>query len=126
VEARKRVELTGTNRSCGLTIFFFLIFDAWRFDAKVLYASERKTNLCSQTFAGKKLSGGNGGGATPDPIPNSAVKPSSADGTARETVWESRTPPGIIFTSPIEQSVGLFLVSILVPYFEAPHPDVRT
>ena len=39
--------------------------------------------------------GGHSGGVTPDPIPNSEVKPSSADGTARETVWESRTPPGI-------------------------------
>ena len=33
------------------------------------------------------------GGALPDPIPNSVVKPSSADGTARETVWESRSSP---------------------------------
>ena len=37
--------------------------------------------------------GGFGGGETPGPIPNPEVKPSSADGTARETVWESRTPP---------------------------------
>ena len=38
--------------------------------------------------------GGHSGGVTPDPIPNSEVKPSSADGTAWETVWESRTSPG--------------------------------
>ena len=37
--------------------------------------------------------GGNGGGVTPLPIPNREVKPSSADGTARETGWESRSPP---------------------------------
>src|SRR5690348_2227694 len=43
------------------------------------------------------LPGGDGGGATPDPIPNSVVKPSSADGTAQATVWESRTPPGLFF-----------------------------
>src|SRR4051812_6889420 len=30
---------------------------------------------------------------TPGPIPNPEVKPTSADGTAPETVWESRTPP---------------------------------
>ncbi len=36
-----------------------------------------------------KLSGGNGGGETPVPIPNTAVKPSSADGTA-VYLWESR------------------------------------
>ena len=37
--------------------------------------------------------GGNRGGAPPDPISNSEVKPSSADGTARETVWKSRSLP---------------------------------
>ena len=37
--------------------------------------------------------GGDGGGGTPGPIPNPEAKPSSADGTAPETVWESRTPP---------------------------------
>ena len=39
--------------------------------------------------------GGFGEGETPGPIPNPEVKPFSADGTARETVWESRTPPDI-------------------------------
>ena len=29
----------------------------------------------------------------PVPIPNTEVKLFSADGTARETVWESRSPP---------------------------------
>jgi hypothetical protein len=37
--------------------------------------------------------GGYGEGETPGPIPNPVVKPFSADGTALETVWESRTPP---------------------------------
>jgi hypothetical protein len=35
---------------------------------------------------------GHSGGGTPGPIPNPEVKPSSADGTARATVWESRSP----------------------------------
>ena len=39
--------------------------------------------------------GGYGEGETPGPIPNPEVKPFSADGTALETVWESRTPPDI-------------------------------
>ena len=34
-------------------------------------------------------------GETPVPIPNTMVKPYAADGTARETVWESRWLPGI-------------------------------
>ena len=37
--------------------------------------------------------GGHGGGVTPVPIPNTEVKPSSADGTWVERPWESRTPP---------------------------------
>jgi hypothetical protein len=39
------------------------------------------------------LFGGDGGGDTPVSIPNTEVKPSSADGTALVTEWESRTPP---------------------------------
>ncbi len=37
--------------------------------------------------------GGHSGGVTPFPIPNTEVKPSSADGTWDECPWESRTPP---------------------------------
>src|SRR3954454_15499245 len=37
--------------------------------------------------------GGHSGGETPGLIPNPEAKPSSADGTAPERVWESRTPP---------------------------------
>ena len=40
----------------------------------------------------RELSGGNGGGVTPVPIPNTAVKPSSADGTWDVGPWESRSP----------------------------------
>ena len=32
-------------------------------------------------------------GETPVPIPNTMVKPQAADGTALETVWESRWLP---------------------------------
>ena len=39
--------------------------------------------------------------ATPVLIPNTEVKPFSADGTARVTVWESRTRPGLHIKSPI-------------------------
>ena len=54
----------------------------------------------------QSFSGGYGGRATPDPIPNSVVKPSSADGTAGETLWESRTPPDLW---PPRQRGGLFI-----------------
>ena len=32
---------------------------------------------------------------TPVPIPNTMVKPQTADGTALETVWESRWAPNL-------------------------------
>src|SRR5438093_11855853 len=35
-------------------------------------------------------------GDPPVPIPNTAVKPLSPDGTARASVWESRKSPGYI------------------------------
>ena len=40
-----------------------------------------------------KFLGDHGEGVTPVPIPNTEVKPFSADGTAWVTVWESRTLP---------------------------------
>ena len=53
--------------------------------------------------------GGNGEEDTPVPIPNTEVKLFSADGTARETGWESRTPPKILFKKPdIILDIGLF------------------
>ena len=50
--------------------------------------------------------GGHGGGATPVPIPNTAVKSSSADGTARAAWWESRTSPGLLFRSRPRVATG--------------------
>ena len=40
------------------------------------------------------------------PIPNRTVKVYSADGTARETVWQSRTLPGILVR--IQDNLGIF------------------
>jgi hypothetical protein len=55
----------------------------------------------------RQFSGGLTGGATPDPISNSEVKTFRADGTAGETLWESRSPPGIILSpEPTNQIVG--------------------
>ena len=41
--------------------------------------------------------GGNSGGATPVPIPNTAVKSSSADGTWTARSWKSRSLPGTFY-----------------------------
>ncbi len=53
-------------------------------------------SLKSGVFFQKSFSGGCSEEETPVPIPNTAVKLLSADGTAWVTVWESRSPPGII------------------------------
>ena len=50
----------------------------------------RFTEAAQRTFYGF---GGNVGRVTPDPIPNSEVKPIRADGTAGAALWESRTSP---------------------------------
>ena len=45
-------------------------------------------------FARKTIDlGGHSGGEIPVPIPNTEVKPASADGTWLDSAWESRTPP---------------------------------
>ena len=54
-------------------------------------------------------SGGNGERVPPVPIPNTEVKPLSADGTWLETARESRTPPDPFSRKRTEYV--LFLVS---------------
>src|SRR5687768_3541121 len=60
-----------------------------RVHCAVLNARTRQmlVRICSQSY------GGHGERETPGPIPNPEAKPLSADGTALETGWESRTPP---------------------------------
>ena len=41
-------------------------------------------------------------GETPVPIPNTMVKTKAADGTALETVWESRWPPAPKKKKPVK------------------------
>ena len=53
------------------------------------------------------VSGDYGKEVTPVPIPNTEVKLFSADGTAWESVWESRTLPEL-FIKPLDSSRGFF------------------
>ena len=46
-------------------------------------------------------------GATPVPIPNTMVKTQTADGTALETVWESRWPPNLKEKSKGRSAAGV-------------------
>jgi hypothetical protein len=57
----------------------------------------------------------------PVPIPNTAVKLLSPDGTARASVWESRTSPGLLQQSPLITERAL---SFLLPSYAEFHlPD---
>src|ERR1041385_2250384 len=68
---------------------------------------QRSSVDCSPSTVGCfQVSGGFAGGATPVPISNTEVKPSRADGTAGETLWESRTPPGSLPEAPASRLRG--------------------
>src|SRR6202022_3740902 len=49
---------------------------------------------------------------TPVPIPNTEVKPRRADDTARVTVWERRSPPGLILEAVLSNQSGLFVFAL--------------
>ena len=70
VEAQQCVKLTGTNSSIGLIVLIACVhgFSVRKIPASCLFVLRRP--------------GGYGGVAAPDPIPNSAVKHPSADGTS--------------------------------------------
>ena len=58
-----------------------------------------------------RVPGGHRSRATPVPIPNTEVKPATADGTVWETAWESRSLPGVFVKKPdVRNRVGLFAV----------------
>ncbi len=63
------------------------------------------------TLFENKSSGAYTGGETPDPIPNSEVKPSRADDTAGETRWESRSAPGDLYIF-----ISLKFLTSFLPY----------
>ena len=138
METLQGVELTGTNRPCGLITIIFTVFEMGTLkgfpyppamvrcrrsrqaphageDGADSRLRESRSKLGERARLGfykrarssrhQKISGGNSGGATPDPISNSEVKPSRADGTAGETLWESRSPPGL-FSLVWEPSEG--------------------
>src|SRR5262245_18127553 len=57
-----------------------------------------------------KFAGGHRIRVTPVPIPNTEVKPDTADGTVWETVWESRSLPALFRRARREQSRRAFFV----------------
>ena len=69
-----------------------------------------RTDTSHDSTAFLNLAGDNSEEATPDPIPNSEVKLFCVDGTARVTVWESRTSPAFfcLFFDKIVRTNGAF------------------
>ena len=105
--------MTTTNQSLGLTIKFTQAtrpFGDLRFKisdlrsqreliTQVDFIKSCTRDLPQQSFSiflrSQKFSGDFVDRVTPVPIPNTEVKPVGADGTARETAWESRKSPGL-------------------------------
>ena len=92
MEAQQCVELTGTNspRACLLTSLASTV----RFPR---FGREPEPHRLDRLTSPYRF-GGHGERETPGSIPNPEAKPLSADGTARVTAWESRTPPDILST----------------------------
>jgi hypothetical protein len=84
--------------------------------------------MCSPTETARdtvsQSYGGHSGGETPGPIPNPEAKPSSADGTALDRVWESRTPPNTICQNTLRPLV--WGCSAFRNHPTAPHQQTRT
>ena len=83
--------------------------------------------VAGSVFFSLKVFGGNSEEVTPVPIPNTEVKLFSADGTARETVWESKTPPENLVESPVVgNDAGLFYWALppeVVVWLSTSQPD---
>ena len=125
MDAPRGVELTDTNPPCGLTIDSFCkltthcrergeeelpfagylvvrtscVRGALRRDAgatcRRAYVPPPHFKFRRRRRAPNRFPGGHRSRVTPVPIPNTEVKPATADGTAWVTAWESRSLPGL-------------------------------
>ena len=77
----------------------------------------RPRGLCA-SLKHRTCFGGHSERETPGHIPNPEAKTLSADGTARETSWESRTPPDFFITErpPGRHVPGAFRISAPIPF----------
>ena len=111
-------KLTSTNQSIGLTIFRNhegnFVGRKWRGPA--WNNIERNWLLVFENwiliFLRSLISGSHSEGDPPVPIPNTVVKPLSADGTACLCMWKSRTLPDLIWERPVQKCTGLFFPNI--------------
>src|SRR5436853_6686784 len=70
-------------------------------------------------FTESRVSGDRTERVTPVPIPNTEVKPLRADGTARATLWETRSLPGLKNPEEPQGSSGFLLYQLPAPGFRA-------
>ena len=131
------MELTDTNQPCGLSIFF----DYYSTDCPTIQLFRYSYDsfiFLKESFRGSyprrghhrlpgekykiPFCGGHSEEDPPVPIPNTEVKLFSADGTARETVWESRSPPLYIEKAPIRIS-GRGFFFLIHGSFQSRSPD---
>ena len=74
----------------------------------VYYAAGTDSSVFCPLISDFCFYGGHSKEDPPVPIPNTEVKLFSADGTARATVWESRSPPFFITKAPSRFLLGAF------------------
>ena len=97
MEVWQHAELTSTNCPCGLTTFTLEISQ-----------HRIRPNVIDTRFAGVVSDE-----VTPVPIPNTEVKLTCADGTAREAVWESRSSPAFFLEALRFLSEGPLCAGVL-------------
>ena len=90
VEAPQGVELTGTNRPDTLT---YLRCWFGTESSSVCSFPTRSSGAPARRLSGDQVSGAHSGEVPPVPIPNTAVKLTSADGSRTAGSLESRSVP---------------------------------
>ena len=88
--------------------------------------ASREASSAGSDWTHPQVSGGDIEKATPDPIPNSEVKLLGADGTARATWWESRTPPGFSLNLRTGIAVRRFFFVFSQPFCVLPAGRARS
>ena len=92
MEAPQGVELTGTNRPDTLTTNYATWFGT-ESSSVCSFLVRDCLELRLGIAGGDHISGADSGGVPPVPIPNTAVKPASADGSWTAGFFESRSVP---------------------------------
>jgi hypothetical protein len=116
------------NADCGSLIDCGLDERLWGMPPQSTLLNPQWTSRNRQSaFANpqSRFPGGHRRGVTPVPIPNTEVKLSTADGTARVTAWESRSLPGLFFQGPLRVKRAFFCTDRVRLLGAAPREGLR-